>query len=88
MADLYHTHDNDLTVYCCYWGFNRAFDKVAQSILLDKLTKFGIGGGLLKLFSSYLSDRYQCFQVGSVYSEGVSVASGVPQGSILGPYSL
>ena len=85
LDELYHSHDNDLTAYCCYLDFRRAFDKVPHSILLDKLRKFGIGGGLLKLFSSYLSDRYQCVKVGDVYSEYASVASGVPQGSILGP---
>ena len=85
MDELYHSHDNDLTAYCSYLDFTRAFDKVPHSILLDELRRFGIGGGLLKLFSSYLSDRYQCFKVGDVYSEYASVASGVPQVSILGP---
>ena len=64
--------------------FSRAFDKVPHSILPDKLSKFGIGGGLIKLASSYLSDRYQCVKVGDVYSEYDLVASGVPQGSTLG----
>ena len=85
LDDIYQSHDKSLTTYCCYLDFSRAFDKVPHSILLDKLRKFGIGGGLLKLFSSYLSDRYQCVKVGDVYSEYASVASGVPQGSILGP---
>ena len=85
LDEIYHSHDNDLTAYCCYLDFSRAFDKVPHSILLDKLRKFGIGGGLLKLFSSYLSDRYQCVKVGDVYSGYASVASGVPQRSILGP---
>ena len=85
MDKLYHTQDNDLTAYCCYLDFSKAFDKVAHYILLDKLRKFGIGGGLLKLFFSYLSDRYQCVKVGKVYIENVLVARGVPQGSILGP---
>ena len=67
------------------FGFIRDFDKVTHSILRDKLRKFGIGGGLLKFFSSYLTDRYQCFKFGDVYCEYASVASGVPQGSILGP---
>ena len=47
--------------------------------------KFGIGGWLLKLFSCYLSDRYQCDEVSDVYSKNVSFASGVPQTSISGP---
>ena len=85
MDELYLSHDNDLTAHCCYLDFSRAFDKVPHSILPDKLRKFGIGGGLLKLFSSYLSDRYQCVKVGDVFSEHASVASGVPQCSLLGP---
>ena len=85
MDELYHSHDNDLAAYCCYLDFSRVFDKVPHSILLDKLRKFGIGGGLLKLFSSYLSDRYQCVKVGDIYSEDASVAGGVLQRSLLGP---
>ena len=85
LDELYHSHDNDLTAYCCSLDFSRAFDEVPHSSLLDKLRKFGIGGALLKLFSSYLSDRYQCVKVGDVYSEYASVASSVLQDAILGP---
>ena len=84
MDELYHSQDNDITAYCCNLDFSRAFDKVPNSVLLDRLKKFGTGGGLLKRFSSHLSDRYQCVKFGDVYSEYASVASGVPQGSILG----
>ena len=84
MNYIIHTN-NDLTAYCCYLDFSRAFDKLPHSILLDKLRKLGIGCGLLNIFSSYLSDRYQCVKLGDVYSEYASVANGVPQGSILGP---
>ena len=45
----------------------------------------GIDGNLWLWFQDYLSGRFQCVCIGSCRSNLLSVLSGVPQGSILGP---
>ena len=77
--------DKNTTTFNLYLDFAKAFDKVPHQLILSKLQKFGIGGRLLKLIRSYLSDRWQYVCVNGVCSEHLEVFSGVPQGSILGP---
>ena len=50
---------------------SKAFEKVSRRRLVHKLIKAGFGGNLLNCFCAT--------------SEDLSVTSGVPQGSILGP---
>ena len=63
-----------------------AFDTVDHDILLGRLqTPFGICGAPLLWFSSFLRDRTQTVVINSHRSKTSLVASGVPQGSVLGP---
>ena len=68
-----------------YLDFAKAFDTVRHDILITKLQEVGIGGKLLQLLASYLSQRKQFVKVGEESSGLKEVTSGVPQGSILGP---
>ena len=68
-----------------YIDFQKAFDSVVGSKLGHKLSSYGISGRLLGWFSAFLNDRVQAVKVNTKVSEYVSVKSGVPQGSILGP---
>ena len=50
-----------------------------------KLQDVGLSPGALNWFSSYLSNRQQVVRINSALSGKLTVHSGVPQGSILGP---
>ena len=72
-------------VWTVYLDYEKAFDKVPHSILLRKLRKFGLDESFLELLSSYLKDRIQNVKIDNHVSDSVIIASGVPQGSVLGP---
>ena len=64
---------------------SKAFDGLDHKILMLKLQDVGMSPGALNWFSSYLSNRQQVVRINSALSGKLTVHSGVPQGSILGP---
>ena len=68
-----------------YLDFEKAFDKVAHHLLIDKLKIFGVGGKLLKIIISYLDKRKPFVKIEKTSSNLLQVSSWVHQGSILGP---
>ena len=64
---------------------SKAFDTIDHEILLNKLEHYGIRGTPLQWFRSYLTNRHQYVEYNNVNSELLSISTGVPQGSILGP---
>ncbi len=62
-----------------------AFDTVNHQILLSTLLRKGISGTALQWFDSYLSDRSFKVSWSGEVSELQHLATGVPQGSVLGP---
>ena len=65
--------------------FDKAFDKVPHRRLLLKLEGNGICGDLLFWNEAFLSNRKQRVVLGDTSSDWCDVASGVPQGTVLGP---
>ena len=61
------------------------FDTLDHTILLDKLLYYGIKGTELAWFKSYLTNRSQFVSDNGTNSHTLSITTGVPQGSILGP---
>ena len=61
------------------------FDTINHKILISKLEHYGIRGICQKWFENYLSDRKQIVKYNITKSDTMTMTSGVPQGSILGP---
>ena len=53
--------------------------------MLNKLNFYGIEGIALEWISSYLTGRQQFVEIDGVSSDSVTLSTGVPQCSILGP---
>lgn len=68
-----------------YTDLSKAFDSVCHPLLIRKLKAIGILGNYLEWIGSYLEGRCQCVKIGSAVSREISVTSGVPQGSHIGP---
>ncbi len=83
--DWYEAMENDEIVAVGFLDLSKCFDSIDHSLLLFKLTKYGIHGAELGWFRDYLSGRSQCVCSNGEISDFNSISLGVPQGSILGP---
>ena len=63
----------------------KAFDKIDQDILMQKLDATGFSKHSVNWFRSYLINRTFLLNLGNEFFQPACVSSGVPQGSILGP---
>ena len=68
-----------------FLDLQKAFDTVNHTILLKKLTHYGIRGIANKWFQFFLEDRKQFTSVLDIKSAEKPIKYGVPQGSVLGP---
>ena len=66
--------------------FSKAFDVVSHKRLLAKLRIYGIDGNCARWIDSFLRGRSQQVIVDGAVSETADVVSGVPQGTIMGPF--
>ncbi|PFX16638.1 putative RNA-directed DNA polymerase from transposon BS [Stylophora pistillata] len=64
---------------------SKAFDSISHKILPHKLQDMGASTSAIDWFRSYLSNRTQVVRINAKISGPLQLASGVPQGSILGP---
>ena len=80
---------NSHNLYTVNLDYAKAFDKVPFEVLLRKLRLFGLDENFLHLINSYLSDRQQIVKVQNQISRQqpvLTLLSGVPQGSVVGPF--
>lgn len=77
--------EKSVLVLSVFIDFRKAFDTVVHKILLNRLSRLGIQGVILKWFESYLNQRIIRVSIKNSISKTFIVNSGVPQGSVLGP---
>ena len=66
----------------------KSFDFILQDLLIAKLHTYGVDLKSLRFLYSYLNGRKQRVKINNKYSFFEEILFGVPQGSILGLYSL
>ena len=71
-----------------FLDLSQAFDSVPHHLLIHKLATYGFYGRLYLWINDYLKQRTQAVVCEGCKSKRKQVISGVPQGSILGPYFL
>ncbi len=67
-----------------YLDISKAFDTLDHKLLLDKHYS-GINGVAHRFLGSYLSKREQYVEINETKSDCLTLLTGVPQGSTLGP---
>ena len=78
--------DNGIIPINIYIDLSKAFDTLIHRILLDKLSHYGVNGVAKQLLQSYLSNSHQVVDFNGSTSDTLEIKTGVPQGSVLGPF--
>jgi len=74
-----------LVPFSIFLDLSKAFDTLNHKILCEKLNFYGIRGIENKWFENYLNNRIQYVKYNNETSIPLTLNTGVPQGSILGP---
>ena len=84
--DILINMDNEEVTLLVMLDMSAAFDTIDHNILIDILKNdFGVVDSALQWFRSYLANRKQQVVIDRCKSSEFMVATGVPQGSCLGP---
>jgi len=84
--DLLTAVDSKMPSLLLSLDISAAFDTLDHNRLLQRADQlFGLNGRVNDWLRSYLSGRSSCVSVGGCQSSTVQNATGVPQGSVLGP---
>ena len=79
------TLDEKFLVGTVLMDLPKAFDCIPHDLLIAKLDAYGFSLKTVTFIYSYLKRRKQKVKVNNVLSDFLTLLSGVPQGSILGP---
>jgi hypothetical protein len=83
--DLIKSYDKGKQIDMAILVFSKAFDNVPHKKLLHKLDQYEISGPVHRWLTSFLTQRKMRVTLEGESSQQVTVDSGVPQGTILGP---
>ena len=83
--DLLGKFDNGSQIDMIIWDFSKAFDTVPHRKLLHKMKVYGVDGNINAWLCDFLINRKMKVVVDGEESDSVTVDSGVPQGTVLGP---
>ena len=82
---LYHARNRQERSAVVFLDLRKAFDTVDHSILLHKLSQYGVDEESCLWLKDYLTQRMQQTRANNNLSTAEPVTMGVPQGSVLGP---
>ena len=85
VQDLYKNLRDNSQTDVIVMDFAKAFDKVSHKKLIRKLRGYGINSSINQWIESFLHQRQRRAVCEGEISLWVSVTSGVPQGSLIGP---
>ena len=73
------------SLYVAYLDIKKAFDSVSRTVLFRKLYNFGIRGKILRVIIDQFSGVRGICKIDDLFTREFDIASGVVQGSRLGP---
>ena len=68
------------------YDYSKAFDRLRPDLIIKRMIECNFSYNIIAWMADYLRNRTQVVRIGEVMSCAVNVTSGVPQGSILGPF--
>ena len=87
--DLLHAVDSKKCVLLCLLDLSAAFDTINHEVLLHRFEHdMGITGSALEWLRSYFSGRVQFVHVNGSSSQPHALVTGMPQGSVIGPFGF
>jgi exonuclease III len=87
--DIIESIDNKHCVMLVLLDLSAAFDTVDHAVLLNRFEDaLGITGHALAWLQSYFDDRYQSVHIDKASSQKHHLKTGMPQGSVVGPFGF
>ena len=77
--------DNKQPVRILFIDFEKVFDRVSHSLVINKLKSFNVDPILIQWLCSFLSNRRQRTKISTLFTEWLTLNGAMPQGSWLGP---
>ena len=87
MNDILLSLDKDMCVLLVMLDLSAAFDTVDHKLLFNRFEQsFGIQDGAKAWLQSYFTGRHQAVKINGVKSDPTDLDTGMPQGSVVGPF--